>query len=432
MRVGGVNGRFPQFSYNPIMNKPISSWRVLLVVGIGTCLSLIGDSALYTVLPTHTADAGVVLASVGILLSANRWVRLAANGAVGWLSDRWPRRRVFVPALFLGALSTAIYALRPGFTLFLLGRVLWGIAWSGIWVAGNATIFDIATDGNRGRWVGYYHISFFLGAASGSLLGGLLTDWVGYQGAMGIAASLTTLGALVALLFLPETRGFKDQVGEDTAVPPPKLSSTQTIELSAAVSLLGINRLVLAGILMSTFGLFLQQLLGDSVRLGRWTIGVATLTGLGLGVTALFNMGSAPLVGRLSDWTGNRWQVVSGSVFTGMVGFGLLALGLPLAVLFGLPLTSFSSGSNQGLSTALVGDLAGNGQRFGKNQSGRYLGILFTVGDLGSAIGPPLAYGLLPLWGIQGVYWLCVAVLGLMLLAALWRLGQQTPPLLVK
>ncbi|MEJ2749180.1 MAG: MFS transporter [Anaerolineae bacterium] len=402
------------------MNKPISSWRVLLSVGIGTCLSLIGDAALYTVLPTHTADAGVVLASVGILLSANRWVRLATNGAVGWLSDRWPRRRVFVPALFLGALSTAIYALRPGFALFLLGRVLWGVAWSGIWVAGNATIFDIASDGNRGRWIGYYHISFFLGAASGSLLGGLLTDWVGYQGAMGIAAGLTTLGALVALLFLPETRGIKGrtEIVENTAVSTPKLSSSQTIELSAAVSLLGFNRLVLAGILMSTFGLFLQQLLGETVMVGRWVIGVATLTGLGLGTTALFNMASAPLVGRLSDRVSSRWRVVSGSVAAGMAGFGLLAWGLPLAILFGLPLTSISSGSNQGLSTALVGDLSGSS---GRSRSGRYLGILFTVGDLGSAIGPPLAYALLPLWGIQGVYWLCVGALGIMLLVSFWQ-----------
>lgn len=109
------------------MNQPISPRRVLLAVGLGTGLSLIGDSALYTVLPTHTADAGVVLASVGILLSANRWVRLAANGAVGWLGDRWPRRRLFVPALLLGAIATAIYALRPGFGLFLLGRILWGL-----------------------------------------------------------------------------------------------------------------------------------------------------------------------------------------------------------------------------------------------------------------------------------------------------------------
>ena len=410
------------------MNKQISPRRVLLAVGIGTCLSLIGDAALYTVLPTHTTDAGVVLASVGILLSANRWVRLVANGAVGWLSDRWPRRWVFVPALFLGAVSTAIYALRPGLALFVLGRLLWGIAWSGIWVAGNAIIFDISDNDNRGRWVGYYHVSFFLGAASGSILGGLLTDWLGYQGAMGIAASLTTVGALIALLFLPETRVLKENgaVEGETAVPSPKLSSSQKIELSTAVGLLGINRLVLAGILMSTFGLYLSQLLGDKVTLGRWSIGVATLTGLGLGTTSLLNMASAPMVGRLSDRIGNRWHVVSGGVATGMAGFGLLAAGLPLAVLFGLPLTSISSGSNQGLSTALVGDLSGNGRH------GRYLGILFTVGDLGSAIGPPLAYALLPLWGIQGVYWLCVMLLAPMLLAAFWRHGRKLSPMPIR
>ena len=345
----------------------------------------------------------------------------------------WPRRPVFVPALFLGAISTAIYALKPGFVLFLLGRLLWGIAWSGIWVAGNAAIFDISDDHSRGRWVGYYHASFFLGAASGSILGGLLTDWIGYRGAMGIAAGLTTLGALVALLFLPETRGLKENetVEGETAVPTPKLSPAQTIDLSAAVSLLGINRLVLAGMLMSTFGLFLQQLLGKAVTVGHWTIGVATLTGLGLGTTALFNMGSAPLVGRLSDRLGNRWRVAAGSLAAGMAGFGLLAMGIPFAILFGLPLTSLSSGSNQGLSTALVGDLSDNGRRSGRSRSGRFLGILFTVGDLGSAIGPPLAYALLPVWGIRGVYWLCVALLGL-LLAAIWRQGRQASPLLVR
>lgn len=414
----------PNVGYNSIMHlkaRTNKRWRVLLAVGMGTALSLIGDAALYTVLPTHTAEAGVALAGVGVLLSANRWVRLAANGAVGWISDRWPRRRVFVPALFLGALSTAVYALRPGFILFLAGRLLWGIAWSGIWVAGNAIIFDISSDDNRGRWVGYYHVSFFLGAASGSFLGGLLTDWVGYQGAMGVAAGLTMLGALIALLFLPETRHLKREEvsGGETAVSTSPLPSPQTTQLSAAFGLLGVNRLVMAGILMSTFGLYLRDLLGETIAVGHWTVGVTTLTGIGLGATALLNMLSAPLVGRLSDRVGNRWRVVSGSVTAGMAGFGLLALGLPLAVWFGLPLTSVASGSNQGLSTALVGDLAGEGRH------GRFLGILFTVGDLGSAIGPPLAYGLLPLWGIQGVYRLCVVLLGMMLLAALWQGGKR-------
>ena len=37
-------------------------WRILLPAAIGTCLSLMGDASLYTVLPTHTVAAGVAVA----------------------------------------------------------------------------------------------------------------------------------------------------------------------------------------------------------------------------------------------------------------------------------------------------------------------------------------------------------------------------------
>ena len=77
-------------------------------MGLGTALSLVGDSTLYTVLPTHTADAGIALASVGVLLGVNRAVRLLFNGAAGVAYDRWPRRRLFVLALFVGLASCQV------------------------------------------------------------------------------------------------------------------------------------------------------------------------------------------------------------------------------------------------------------------------------------------------------------------------------------
>ena len=81
--------------------RSLSPWQVLVPVGLGTALSLIGDTSLYVVLPTHIEDAGVSLAVVGILLSANRFIRLVLNGPIGLLYDKLPRRHLFVPALFL-------------------------------------------------------------------------------------------------------------------------------------------------------------------------------------------------------------------------------------------------------------------------------------------------------------------------------------------
>ena len=400
----------------------MTSTRILLPVGLGTALSLIGDVSLYTVLPTYTAEAGVLLASVGILLSANRFVRLGTNGIVGWLCDRWSQRQVFVLALFLGALSTAVYAFTRGFWPLLAGRLLWGIAWSGIWIAGNGMVLDTAGVANRGRWVGYYHVAFFLGTSVGALLGGALTDWIGYHQAMAIAAGLALSGALIAWLFLPAEIGdWRLEIG-DSQSPisnlqslisnPPDRTRANVAEMASATALLGVSRLVVAGFLVSTLGLFLLERLGESVVVSGRTLGVATLTGLGLGLSTLLSMLAAAFLGNLSDRANSRWGVAAAGLIPGIVGFGLMAWGTPVAILSGLLLTAVTSGSNQGLSTALIGDLSRDTSR------GRWLGVLYTVGDLGSAIGPPVAYALIPFWGTPGLYWLSLAVLAFMLLAA--------------
>jgi MFS family permease len=393
----------------------ISPSRTLLAVGVGTWLSLLGDTTLYSVLPTHTAEAGIAVASLGIILSANRFVRLALNGPLGILYDRWRRRPLFISALFIGALSTLSYGFSQGFWPLLAGRLLWGLSWAGIWVGGNTIILDITTQENRGRRMGYYQAFFFVGAASGSIFGGFLTDLFGYHLTMKIHASLTLLGALVALFLLPETKGTPETSNQPTPENPdanPPETARQDLLITATV-LYSANRLVIAGMLTSTLGLFFLQQLGESIALDGGTVGVATLTGLALGVSTLLAMASAPAAGILSDRMASRWQTIASGLAPGVVGFSLLAVGSPLAILVAIPLAAITSGSNQNLATTLVGDTVHIWQR------GRRLGLLFTFGDLASAVGPLLAYALIPVVGLRGVYLLCAALFGLILLAAL-------------
>jgi MFS family permease len=78
-----------------------------------------------------------------------------------------------------------------------------------------------------------------------------------------------------------------------------------------------------------------------------------------------------------------------------------------------LPLNSATSGSNQGMATALVGDLAGR-------RSGRYLGLLFTMGDLTSAVGPLLVFWLLERMDIRPIYVAAGVLYGVMFVVAGW------------
>ncbi|HEX2059491.1 MAG TPA: MFS transporter, partial [Thermoanaerobaculia bacterium] len=52
--------------------------RPTVLASIVLALALLGDSLLYAVLPLHAATFGISLAWVGVLLSANRIVRLFA------------------------------------------------------------------------------------------------------------------------------------------------------------------------------------------------------------------------------------------------------------------------------------------------------------------------------------------------------------------
>jgi len=391
--------------------------RVLLPLGLGTALSLMGDATLYTVLPTHAAEAGIGLGAVGIMLGVNRAVRLFLNGPMGLAYDRLPRRYLLVPAFFVGVLSTAIYALTRGFWPLLGARLLWGLAWAGIWVGGNTVILDVTGDDDRGRWTGLYQLWFFLGGSLGFFLGGVLTDLVGFHRTLEIGAALTTVGALAVFLFLPETRETARRTAE--TADPPELTSVAPLtrhskELWAAVLIQGVNRFAISGVMAATLALLLQARLGDQVRFNGLLLGIATLTGMLLASRTLLSMVAAPITGWLSDQLHSRWRVILVGLFAGVVGMALFAWGMPIAIVGGALLSAIAGGSLQALATTLVGDLSLVARR------GRALGVLYTMGDLGSALGPPIAYALIPLISLRGAYLGCAGLFAITLLLS-WR-----------
>jgi MFS family permease len=371
---------------------------------LGTALSLIGDSTLYAVLPTHTNQAGIALASVGIILSANRLIRLVFNSLAGSAYDRLPRRGLFVLALFIGSLSTALYSVR-GFWSIMTGRLLWGLAWSGIWVGGAAIILDISSDLDRGRLMGAYQTWFFLGAGFGALLGGILTDWLGYQIGMLVSAFLTAAGGLVALLFLPETRPLPTRAESQR----PLSSSWDWLRhpgLWVSVTVQAINRFAIAGVLVATTALLVEEYLNIRV----FIFGLGTMTGLLVAGRMLMSTLSAPLGGAFSDRLGNRWLVTLFSAILAALSMFLISRSTTLALVSGLLGSAAASGVLQTLTTALVGEQVEHYQR------GRAIGLLHTLGDLGSAIGPLTGYALLPWVGLNGLYLLCA---GLFLVGAI-------------
>ena len=217
---------------------------------------------------------------------------------------------------------------------------------------------------------------------------------------------MTLAGAFFAWRLLPETRGFGRVKMAHSVSGNVRLRANTPFW--ATVTSQGVNRFVIAGVLSATMALLVQE----SLQTG-WLIGIATMTGLLTAGRTLIGMFAAPLAGTLSDRLGGRWQVMAWGMAAGAAGMALTAWRAPAGILMGVFLGAISTGSIQALAIALAGDLVQPAQR------GRAIGLLHTVGDLGSALGPPAAYALLPFLGISTLYWLCAALFAVGMIPAL-------------
>lgn len=397
--------------------------RIVMLIGIGVALSLLGDAALYIILPTQYDKAGIALEQVGLMLAANRGVRIIINSPYGLLIERIPRRWMLIPSLCLGGIAPLLYTV-GGFWPLLIARLMWGSAWAGIAIGGTTTILDVATDLNRGRYVGRFQMWFYLGIASSTLLGGILFDTFGYAATFYFSAAVIFLAVLLWFFLLPETYGRRvtAPLHAQAAAAEQAASSPQVPRgpLLVAIALNGLNWLVFVGMAMTALPLLLQQRLGGVIVLfGLLTVQLVSFTGGLVSVNTFISLLSSPLAGSLSDRTGNRWRLVVYAMLLGIVSLTVEALGPGWLVILATMANAVITSVLTTQITTLVGDYArpGSGR---EGRRGRYLGMMGTAGDVGGTVGPLLAFALLPLIGLPALFLLLALILIVALPAVLW------------
>ena len=395
-----------------------SSRFILNLLGIGTAISLLGDATLYTVLPHPdiSAQLGITLSMVGLLLGANRATRLILNGPVGILYDRMPRRGLLIAALSLGASSSIFYAIGQGFWPLLMGRIFWGLAWSLLWVGGNSVVLDVSTEENRGRNSGIYQMWFFIGVASASFLGAILTDMVGFRSGQWISVAIIAGAALAWFFLLPETRRNVDTAKAAVKETDKPARMKLPLKVMAAASFtVFVARFLTWGVLAATAILWLSDMFGKGAQIATLFIPIATLTGFFRALNNLTSIGSTTVAGSVSDRFGRRWPVIGWATVLGGVGLWLMSGDVRSLALIGAFLVPLASSTAETLIPAIAGDHVPESLR------SRALGLINTAGDLGATIGPFAALGILnagwlPLGGIYkigSVFFMVVAVLAL-------------------
>jgi MFS transporter, DHA1 family, inner membrane transport protein len=161
-------------------------------------VALPGDTVLYLLLPMYAAQFGVTLAQAGVLLAANRLVRIAGYS---WVA-RYYARRGDRPTDSLAVVAAAIcalgYATLSGFWLLLPLRLLWGLSFAALNLSAQVTATAEAV--GAARRTGRSRAITAVGPMLALPLGAVLADNLGPRAIFFGLAVLALTGLIVTRL----------------------------------------------------------------------------------------------------------------------------------------------------------------------------------------------------------------------------------------
>src|SRR3954470_19270071 len=146
--------------------------------------AVLDQTILSTALPTIATDLGR-LTDVSWVVTAYVIAAAAATPLWGKLGDRHGRKRLLEAALAMFLASSALCGVAHDLTVLIVARAIQGAAAGGLMTLAMASVGDLVSPRERGRYQGYIVATFAVATVAGPLVGGLLVDhaswrWVFY------------------------------------------------------------------------------------------------------------------------------------------------------------------------------------------------------------------------------------------------------------
>lgn len=280
--------------------------RKVLIISTSVFLVMLGAGIIGPVLPKYAGSFGVSYAVVGLTISAFGLARIIFDVPSGSLSDRVGRRPLIVSGILVFAVTGLLAAYAENIYHLVFARFLQGVGAAVFTTSAMAYVADVVPVSSRGRYLGYYQSSFFLGTAVGPALGGFLTGLGGIRMPFLALSALSLIAALFAYASLAgaEARATSRGRGGTTAALARMLTSRSAMVANLAAI---VTFLMIGGIRITAIPFY-----GDYLKFSELQIGLV------LSEIALINFIAIRWSGALVDKFGRKWSLFYGFVFAGV------------------------------------------------------------------------------------------------------------------
>jgi len=138
-------------------------------------------------------------AIVGIVLSTYSVACIIIRPITGYLIDSFQRRPIYIAAYFLFMAVFCGYAVSGVLSLFIILRIIHGMAFGMTTVSGNTIVVDVVPSTRQGEALGYYGVANTLSMCIGPMFGLYLKDYVSYEKIFVGVSLISLLGWILAI-----------------------------------------------------------------------------------------------------------------------------------------------------------------------------------------------------------------------------------------
>lgn len=370
------------------MRIQMEDWKKqLYICWLVMFIHMSGMAMIMPFLPLYIKELGITdpkALSVwsGIIFGVSFLVSGSLSPMWGNLSDKYGRKTIILRSTFGICVVCALMSSVTNIYQLLLLRILHGF-FGGVVQAFIALASEKIPKEKTGQGLGILQTSMIMGGVLGPLMGGILSDHLGYRTVLFIIALLTFCAGLLTIFFLTETKKVRTVKTKITDNIKLVLSSKHLMAITAIQFVIQFSLMMVQPI----FPLFIQSL-SKSTNVG-------TLIGIVFAITGLTTMIFTPIWGRIGDKTGHR-KILSQSLLIMSLVYVPQALVmsvwqlLPVRVIIGV----FAAGIVPSINTIIVKNTP-------ENRRGGVLGITNSFSLFGTALGPMIGGSMAAVFGIR-------------------------------
>jgi EmrB/QacA subfamily drug resistance transporter len=181
-------------------------WWTLAAVSVGLFMIMLDNTVVNVALPSIQRDLGVGLSELQWIVTGYTLSFAALMLSGGKLADMLGRRRIFVVGLIVFTATSLACGLASSGDTLIAARIVQGIGAALMSPATLSIISATFPPRQRGTAIGIWAGVSALALAIGPLVGGLLTEHVGWNWVFFVNVPVGAVGVVASLVFIDESR----------------------------------------------------------------------------------------------------------------------------------------------------------------------------------------------------------------------------------